>query len=530
MRISQRHGVIAMLTLCGMCLQAMPAEVSVSIDKSTTYQTMDGNGLMHPIAPWQDCNPFCQDADITGTLDSMITVLGLTLHRYFHNGCEFSPSPGQYVIHGAMRTFFEQAQYLESVAEENNEFYGVCPAILGAPTYMKKNNACTGGVAGLFHVAPDNTLKEDMYDEFGEFCATTLTTIVDSFDIVPYAFSFQNEPMFNEPYPCVAYNHGAHYRDMFKVAAPIVKALGLPTLIYGVENIAGWYPTWENAILEDAAAAPYLDRPAVHGYQADAVTPDPLGATIAPVGGRPLWMTETAHFGKVDTYDAAMRAAERFIGAYRSASISAWIHVRMKGILKSGTGWTVGMIDPTNGRRFPTYWATAQFWRFIRPGMQRIEVNSSHDSLLVVGFKDDRASSMSVIMVNRGSTDHTVELGITGGSTPERFDMRRTTESEQFVMVGTVTPSDAIDVPARSIVSLGCNYIGTGVPPWDGESPVVRSSRRPAPRTAVGGVRVYDLRGRLVSRSVTARLEGGGLSAAAYCVDNGARRSLLIAR
>jgi len=494
---------------------------------------MDGNGAMHPIKPWNDCNPFCAPADLTGFLDSLINVLGMNLHRFFLYGCKFSPSPGEYVVYDGMREFFEQAQRLDSIAEANNEFYGTCPAVLGPPKYMKVNNKCSAGIRGGFEKDPDNILKTDHYDDFGEYCATFLRTVVDTFGITPYAFSFQNEPCFNVEWESAVYRDGEHYRDMFKVAAPIVGALGLPTLIYTTEHMAWNHPIWENVLRDDPVCAPYVHRDAVHGYQVDAETFDPtaFSGKAQPVAGTPLWMSETGFPPGVDTYDGAILAAKVYYGAYKYSRMSAWIHLKVMAGSDSD-GWRIGFVDPTSGRRFPTYWATAQYWRFVRPGMQRIEANSTNDSVRVVAFKDDRVSSMSVIMLNETATDQTVHLNITGGDAPPRFDVRRTTPTENFVMLGTVLPTDAISVPAKGIVSLGYNYIGTGVPPGK-ETQVVRHLPNSVVSTPKHDVRIYDLRGRLVSRNKemeTKRLLPGSVSAAAYCVDNGVRRSLLITR
>ena len=421
MRLSKRCAA-AVLILCGICvhlcgaslqaggasLQAAPTETSVSIDKSRTDQTMDGNGAMHPIKPWNDCNPFCAPADLTGFLDSLINVLGMNLHRFFLYGCRFSPSPGEYVVYDGMREFFEQAQRLDSIAEANNEFYGTCPAVLGPPKYMKVNNKCSAGIRGVYSVAPDNILKEDQYDEFGEYCATFLQTVVDTFGIIPYGFSFQNEPCFNVEWESAVYRDGEHYRDMFRVAAPMVGALGLPTMIYTTEHMKWNYPSWENVLRNDPVCAPYVHRDAIHAYKPDAETQDPftMGSGISPATDTtPVWLTETGFGTRVHEHSGAMFAAKTFMAAYKYSSLSAWSHLGIMAIRSSGYGWSTGFVDPTCGARFPTYWAVAQFWRFIRPGMQRIEANEvvDVDSVEVVAFKDDRVSSKPINESSRGS-------------------------------------------------------------------------------------------------------------------------------
>jgi len=97
-------------------------------------------------------------------------------------------------------------------------------------------------------------------------------------------------------------------------------------------------------------------------------------------------------------------------------------------------------------------------------------------------------------------------------------------------VVAATAATETVQLPARSVVSLGYNYIGTGVPPGP-NTEVVRSSLRPVVRpVSPHSVRMYDLRGRLVSRGKTVQLAAGTVTRAAYCVDNGIRRSLLLVR
>jgi O-glycosyl hydrolase len=539
---TEHRGACAAAIAVALTALAVPADtVTVTIDKSATYQTIDGNGFMHEVEPWQDCNPFCADADITNLLDSLINVLGVTLHRVFINGCAFSESPGHFDIHGA-DGFFTQAQYLDSVAEAANEFYGVCPTVLSPPAYMKKNNKCRPDTLDNWPEYKGNTLYEDQYDDYGDFCATFVQTVVDTFGLVPYALSFQNEPCFNVAYDCCTYADGAHYGEMLAGAAPKVRALGLPTLFFGAEVVAYNYHSWQNAILNNAEAAPYLDRNAVHSYAGDGVNPEPtyLFLNLHPIGDRPLWVSEASLRLETDieNYEAALDYLGRRLAlGYGHCNFSAWIQVGVYdnppgsfypggGLIRRKTG--------VPGEPTVAYWMFAQFWRFIRPGMQRVAAEPTNDSLLVVAFKDERVSSMSVILTNIDTVDHMVRLATSGGSLPPQFNMKRTTESENFVFLGAVAPTDLIEVPARSIVSLGYNYIGTGVP--RGHEPnAVRGTVRPATQGAGTaahrhGTRIYDLRGRLVARGRGAMPSTRALAGAVYCVGNAGRPMRMIVR
>ncbi len=531
-----RYVAAAMLSVVLAVMTTNADTVTVTIDKSQTFQTIDGNGFMGTVKPWKvRQGPFWVDADITNFLDSLINVMGVTLHRWFvNNGCGLSSVPGEFTITDRMRAFFEQAQYLDSVAKARNEWYGVCPTILGPPAYMKVNNKCAPDDLRNWPENPYNTLKEDQYDDFGEFCATFLRTAVDTFGVVPYAFSFQNEPHFNVAYTCCTYANGVHYASMLKGAAPAVRALGLPTLIFGTEVGGDLYRNWAMAIHYDPEASPYLDIDALHGYGGNGIdVPSPTTyRNIHPLGERRLWVSETAHrIEQTDTHDKALDMVGRcFAYAYGQGNISAWIQVGLCAN-EPGSTYPGGFVFKDNGQPAPAYWLACQFWRFIRPGMQRIQAQCSQDSLFVLAFKDDRVSSMSTILMNVDTVAHTVRLDISGGDAPPRFDMKRTTEIEKFVLLGTVAPNEMIEVPARSVVSLGYNYIGTGVPPGNGTK-VMRSSARPVGHAPLRhGTSIFDLRGRLVSRGATLTAAARrAVSAAAYCVESRDGRSLMIVR
>ncbi len=481
----------------------------VTIDKAQTFQTIDGNGAMGDFSPWKiRQGPFYVDADLTNFYDSLINVLGFTLHRIFVDGCDFSPSAGQYRISDGIRHFYgTTVARLKAVADANGEPYMVAPAVLSPPAYMKYNNQCPGGEESAYPGSTNNHLIPDQYDEFGDFCAAYITMVRDTFGITPYAFSFQNEPYFNEPYSSCSYSGGTHYAQMLKVAAPKVRALGLPILFYGVEHMSHTYPQWENQVVADASAAPYIDRFAVHGYTDGIQVDTTTFGTITPQGGRPLWMSETS--GYCNDYTASMTLARTLMRTYGSSNMSAWIYVGILGedSQQYGCGWFVSSAD---GWLSPRYWVYAQFFRFVRPGMKRIAASSSQSDIQVVAFKDDAKGSMSVVLLNTSTTSsRTVTLNISGGALPPSFEVKRTTPTENFVSVGTAAPTDAITVPANSIVSLGYNHVGGSsvAAPLSQATVSTGHSAQPQAHT-------YDLRGRQVVRGFSTK----GVAAPAFGV------------
>ncbi len=451
----------------------------VSINMARTFQTMEGMGAMHDIKPWKvRQGPFYVDVDLTNTYDSLVNVMGMTIHRIFIEGGEFEPSPGEYVIYDNMEHFFgTTVRRMKEFADASNEPYLITPAILTPPHFMKYNNKNTSGSTAR---DTTNRLIPEYYDDFGVFCAKFLQTVKDSFGITCYAFSPQNEPAFNEPYSSCSYRDGAHYADMLAEVGPRIRATGLGTVIYGCEHMGWAHPRWERQVLDNSAAAPYLDRFAVHGYT-DGVR---LDTTILrsilhnglPV--RPLWMSEIS--GTNETHDEAMAAARLLMGHLTRSNVSAWIQL----------GWE-DFINRQTGERWPMFWTYAQFYRFIRPGMQRVEATSDDSQIRVAAFKDDDSGAFSAVMMNTGTSARSVTLSFSGGAAPDTLEMRRTTPTEKFVYDGSVEPTASITIPANSIVSLGIGHRGAS------NVGVVHAPQRATARAGgIGVVRLYDLRGR----------------------------------
>ncbi|MBD3240435.1 MAG: hypothetical protein GF331_07605, partial [Chitinivibrionales bacterium] len=350
--------------------------VDVTVDLSRRFQTMEGMGAMNRIGPWKaKVGPFYQDVPLDNFYDSLVNVMGFTMLRPTE-GCAFSPSPGVYDVN-ALRGVYSHFLALKAVAEANNEPFMACPAVFSPPAYMKGNGLCEGEEESTHPSNPDNTLLPEYYDDFGHFLVKYIETLRDSLGIDVYAISPQNEPFFNEPYASCSYANGGHYSEMLEVAGPIIRAAGLNTIIYGTEHMTWDFPSWENAVMNNSGAAPYLNRFAVHGYtdgvQVDTSTFDTSQANDA----RPVWMSETG--GQGMTYGDGMTLARTIMRSF-NAGISAWMYCGLIGP-QSSCGWLVahgvdGYVDGVPG---PCYWAHAHFARFARPGWKRVSA-TTHDN------------------------------------------------------------------------------------------------------------------------------------------------------
>ncbi|HZS52882.1 MAG TPA: glycoside hydrolase [Bryobacteraceae bacterium] len=111
-------------------------------------------------------------------------------------------------------------------------------------------------------------------------------------------------------------------------------------------------------------------------------------------------------------------------------------------------------------------WALGNFSRFVRPGMQRVEIaGANHDvqGLMASAFKDETNRRAVVVYVNMGDTARKVSLlfkTIAGDKkptdiTPHVTSDRSGDELKRYPQYGPETPTD---IPAKSVVTLVAEF------------------------------------------------------------------------
>jgi glucosylceramidase len=492
-RVSRSVGV----ALCVVVSAGIAAEVT--IDRATTYQTMEGIGASDRISPWQKCNPFCADVPLDNFYDSLINVAGFTLIRKMANvSCGFTTSPGSYSME-YLREEFDRILPFKSVAEDADEPFYVIVSVYGAPGYMKYNNACVSANGfGTWSKDTTNCLDPEWFDEFGDFCATYASWVRDSIGLRVYGFSPANEPVFNCPYGSHTFRDGRSYGRMLTVAGPKIAAALPNTYIYGCEVLTRDFPAWEMSIINHVpAAAPYLHRFAFHAYGSDGQTIDTnrIGGLPGALNGR-VWMSE-AGYDCLDQ-DKALILARTIMGFFNNG-VSLWNH---NGLIGSGHALITKNVDGvSDGTPTKGYWTHAHFARFIRPGWKRVSAASGTNDVTVSAYAYAPTGGMSLVAINSSSSAQDITLSISGGEIPDTFEGKLTSADGNFVDMGAVFASGAITMPANSIMSLGYNHRGT-VADTAGQASTVRpvARSRTVTRSASDRVWYYDISGRRVPR------------------------------
>lgn len=422
-----------LLAACSLALAVPPAAAqTVTLDRSTTFQTIDGFGFFGGMDVWWSSGPFHDAAWISTVIDD----LGLTIHRNEY----YSEEPNQDADWAKQKSLI---QALLAQAKASKEPLKLIWTVWTPPSSMKSNSSLKNG----------GTLLSSSYSAFGSWLVQGIDNYAD-LGAELYALSPQNEPLFSEPYNSCVYT-AEQYRDMLKVVGPIVKAAYPKVKIFGPEHMlfgVGKDYDWNNLdptkkVLDDANAAQYLDIFACHGYGADGATPTP-GSTEAQywakaeqrVGAlKPIWMSETSGYPNTD--DGALDYALSIHAALAYGHAAAWVHWQ-------GSDNFVG----ADGVKSKKYFAAKQFYRFVRPGAKMIDASSSDSELFVTAFDHAAYGVFTVVLINTASAAKSVSLS--GSQLPPQLTRHRTSSSEGCVEIDTVASSSSVDLPARSITTL----------------------------------------------------------------------------
>ncbi len=111
-------------------------------------------------------------------------------------------------------------------------------------------------------------------------------------------------------------------------------------------------------------------------------------------------------------------------------------------------------------------WVLGNFSRFVRPGMQRVEIRgANHDirGLMASAFKDDRSRRVTAVYINIGENPRQLILAFataSGQTTPTSITPYITSDrvGDELKRYPEVGPGAAILIPAKSVVTLVCDF------------------------------------------------------------------------
>lgn len=421
----------------------------ITIDPSVRYQTIDGFGGHGAMVPWWEPGPYYNQE----FLDNLIDNLGLTIIR------------NQYYPPAEAYHWNDQKKYLQALQQKagaSGEPLTVFATFWSAPASMKTNGDLKWG----------GHLKPSSYTEFGQYANSCIKTHRDA-GIELDVLSLQNEPHVIVFYNSCVYT-AEEYRDMLKVAGPIIHNAYPSVELCGPERMADWTQwdvelddgtvsarNYEAKVLADATARKHLDILAFHGYHnGDNDIPTRIthfdGAdTVATIWGqisrlaqardKRIWMTETGAWEH--SWEGAMQMAATMLVTLKYGRVSAWVWWQLS---EPGRNKHSLFLDRQPGARF---FAAKHFYRYIRPGAITIDSKVADDSQLgAIAFIHPEERTLTMVIINLAGETKTIDLD--SPALPGTMRMLRSTSSERCQDKGEVPTDAPISVPGSSIITL----------------------------------------------------------------------------
>jgi glucuronoarabinoxylan endo-1,4-beta-xylanase len=135
--------------------------------------------------------------------------------------------------------------------------------------------------------------------------------------------------------------------------------------------------------------------------------------------------------------------------ALKFGNVSAWIFWSI-----STSNLDAYSLMNSAGVKSKRYYASKNFYRYIRPGAKRFEISSANtDKLLPLAFDYPLDHTTTIVVIN-DNKDSGMPVRLTGTGIPAELTVFVTSKDDDCKNYGTVKSSDVILLPANSIVTF----------------------------------------------------------------------------
>lgn len=298
-----------------------------------------------------------------------------------------------------------------------------------------------------------NKLRRDRYHHFAKYLVEWIRYF-RSLGVELYALSPTNEPRFSHWFDSCVYTPN-EYAELLEVIAWMLANQAEPAMpFFGPEHMA-WDVTGNSDYLDAVARRPSAKRSlaaiAAHGYT-DGYTSDQRRESttaftrLAAKYGEKIWITEGG-FGGHEWPKPLSQLATALLYALRDGGISLL------------TPWQTLTRQPDehglmslDGPTKKTYVAM-QFWRFIRPGMVRIGLETA-GTLDAVAFEDAARETTIVVILNRYHVIMPISLKLHGRRQMEIDAAFITDASRNCAKISARYDQHIFVIPAEAVVTL----------------------------------------------------------------------------
>jgi O-glycosyl hydrolase len=440
---------------------------NITIDKTVTYQTIDGFGFFGAADVWWATQNLWNDE----WGDKIINDLGITIWRN-EWAPPSTPTSAQDADWAKQKPVVEG---LKAKADQSGVNLKFVVSVWSPPADMKWvcNFSWAGDENATRNAGPvttknGGTLNPGEYIGYAKWMDSCIKSYKEA-GVDLYGLSLQNEPLFVEPYNSCTYTT-FWYCDLLTNVVPLIRSKNPDVKIFGAENMLEMEGKSENfpwfyhqAIKDNATAKNNLDILAVHGYS-DGVSAT-SGSELAKMWtnhlqqfsvplNKPSWMSETSGYtdawtGSGSTPGALNLAMDIYSGLVYG-NMQAWIW--WQGSEASGISNYSLMSNLTCGKK---YYVSKHFYRYIRPGAVRVKCTSDDTGVFAVAFEHQGKGTNTIVVINFGNEARSVAIQGTG--LPAVYTIYKTTsDGTNCAEAGTVNPGgeNRFDLPAKSIVTL----------------------------------------------------------------------------
>jgi glucuronoarabinoxylan endo-1,4-beta-xylanase len=321
------------------------------------------------------------------------------------------------------------------------------------------------------------TLNPNMYEEYANYLIDHIKQYENA-GVDVYALSLQNELAFSQPFNSCTYTT-YWYCELLNAVVPIIKQSYPEIKIFGSENMLhmegkeeNWRWFYHNAIKNNQNAPDNIDAFAVHGYN-DGVAPT-TGSSLAKMWtnhteqfakplNKPAWMTETS--GYIDSWEAgeehpgALGLALDIHAALYYGNIEAWVWWQgSENPHTTNINQYVLMAGTTVGKK---YYASKHFYRYIRPGADRVDATSPYEDVFVTAFQHPERNTQTLVIINAATDSR--DVSIEGAGLPGHFNIYRTSASENCENIGVYSTGTNLVLPSRSLITLASDETLSGM-------------------------------------------------------------------
>jgi O-glycosyl hydrolase len=438
----------------------------IVIDSNQHFQTIDGFGLNFTA-------PYFRD-DQKAMFDMFIEDLGVTMFRVVpylvYSDWEVTNDNDDPEV---MNWEYYNDRYSSPIFESSWKAIrylnsrGIRPviALMGpVPPWMLAEKSSPPHHKVCVPASEIAPMKPSMYPEFAEEVVSMLM----------YARSkekldFQYFSPFNETDCYPAEGPRIDPADAPAVLAAVVRRMqkeGLGDIRLTVADQAVITNDYLTPIMNNAEVMKQVGVFTLHTYGENSVGPQVERVKASSYAHIPVWLTEYGDLNDVDKSadndwkSFSLNANRRALTALNQGANALFYFDAFDDYEECARRLTFyGLFHSADHVYFPKkrYYATKQLYHFVRPGSRRVAASSEGQGLTISAFQDPSASSLVIVGVKEGGSNH-IQIMLQGSATmPDHLDLYLTSRSVNCLKQGSVPVHNGVaevDLPDEAVFTL----------------------------------------------------------------------------